>query len=72
MKKTNNILLVSIVIISLFGLLMIYSASYVWADYKFGDSFKFLKTQGIFLAVGYILMIIISKIDYNSKKRTCQ
>ena len=64
MKKTNNILLVSIVIISLFGLLMIYSASYVWADYKFGDSFKFLKTQGIFLAVGYILMIIISKIDY--------
>ena len=65
MKKTNLILLISVVIISLFGLLMIYSASYVWAEYKFDDPYKFLKTQGIFLILGYIIMIVVSKIDYH-------
>ena len=43
---------------------MIYSSSYVWAEYKFGDSFRYVKLQGIFLFVGVFLMIIISKIDY--------
>jgi len=64
MKKMNIILLVSIIIISLFGLLMIYSASYVWAEYKFDDAYKFLKSQGIFLLIGYVIMYIVSKIDY--------
>ena len=56
MKKTNLILLISVVIISLFGLLMIYSASYVWAEYKFDDPYKFFKTQFIFLILGNLIM----------------
>ena len=43
---------------------MIYSASYVWAEYKFDNPYKFLKTQGIFLIVGYIIMLIVANIDY--------
>lgn len=64
MKKMNLILLISVVIISLFGLLMIYSASYVWAEYKFNDPYKFLKTQGFFLIIGYVIMLIVANIDY--------
>lgn len=64
MKKMNLILLISIIVISLFGLMMIYSASYVWAEYKFDDPYKFLKTQAIFLGIGYFIMYIVSKIDY--------
>ena len=60
----NLTLLISVVIISLFGLLMIYSASYVWAEYKFNDPYKFLKTQGIFVLLGYIIMLIVANIDY--------
>jgi len=44
---------------------MIYSASFVWAEYKFNDPFKFVKMQSIFLFVGIILMIVLSKIDYH-------
>lgn len=66
MKKINLILLISVIIISLFGLLMIYSSSYVWAEYKFNDPYKFLKTQGIFLIIGYIIMYIVSKINYQN------
>ena len=43
---------------------MIYSSSYIWADYKFGDGFRYVKLQGLFLLVGTFLMLIISKIDY--------
>lgn len=64
MKKVDLILLISIIIISIFGLLMIYSASYVWAEYKFNNKYKFAITQGLFLIVGYLIMIITLKIPY--------
>ena len=64
MKKVDLILLFSIIILSLFGLLMIYSSSYVWAEYKFNDPYKFLKSQAIFLITGYLIMTIVAKIPY--------
>ena len=64
MKKLDIVLLISIITISIFGVIMVYSASYVWAEYKFNDPFKFVKNQAIFLILGIILMIIISKINY--------
>ena len=64
MKKIDWTLLISVVIISIFGILMIYSASYIWAEYKYGDALKYVKNQGLFFIIGLILMIIISKIDY--------
>ncbi len=65
MKKKGYILLISsVLLISLFGILMIYSASNVWASYKFNDPYKFVKNQGLFFIIGVILMFIISKINY--------
>lgn len=48
---------------------MIYSSSYVWAEYKFDDPYKYLKSQTIFLIIGYIVMIIISKFPYQNYKK---
>ena len=64
-KGIDKPLLIGVILISLFGIVMIYSASFVWASYKFDDPFKFVKMQSIFLVVGIILMIILSKIDYH-------
>ena len=69
MKKINIFLLISVVIISLFGVLMIYSSSYIWAEYKFNDPYKFLKSQLIFLILGYIIMFIVSKINYQKYQK---
>ena len=44
---------------------MIYSASFVWAEYKFDDPYKFVKMQSIFLIAGIIIMFVLSKIDYH-------
>lgn len=64
MKKIDKLVLISVIIISLFGLLMIYSSSSIWAEYKFNDPYKFLKTQGIFLIIGYFIIYIVSNIPY--------
>ena len=62
--KFNKTLFVSIIIISLFGILMIYSASHIWAEYKYGDALKYVKNQGLFFIIGLFLMIFFSKLDY--------
>lgn len=65
MKKNIDIyLFFAVIILILFGLIMIYSSSYIWAEYKFDDPFKYVKNQGLFIGIGIVLMIIISKIDY--------
>ena len=56
-KKVELLLLISVITISIFGLIMIYSASYVWAEYKFNDPFKFVKNQTIFFLVGVFLQL---------------
>ena len=64
MIKNNKDLLIAIFLISLFGLIMIYSASSIWAFYKYNDAFKYVKAQGLFLIVGFIIMKILYNIDY--------
>lgn len=64
MKKTNNLLFFLVIGIALFGIIMIYSASCIWAEYKFQDPFKFIKAQGIFFIVGIFIMLFLSKTDY--------
>ena len=65
MKKFDIKLFIGVIIICIFGILMIYSSSSIWSEYKFNDSFRFLKLQTMFFVIGLILMIIVSKIDYH-------
>ena len=69
MKKERTFLLIGIILLSIFGLIMIYSASNVWSEYKFNDPYKYIKSQGLFLIVGYIALFIISKISYLEYKK---
>ncbi|GAB2542949.1 stage V sporulation protein E [Gracilibacillus alcaliphilus] len=62
--KPDYLLIGIIFAILLFGTVMIYSASSIWAAYKFGDSFYFLKRQILFAGVGVISMMIVSHIPY--------
>ncbi len=60
----DKILFLTVIVLSIFGLFMIYSSSSIWADYKFHDSFHYVKYQGLFFLVGFFVMIFISKIPY--------
>ena len=67
--KIDKKLLISILILSIFGLLMIYSASNIWSEYKYNDPYKFIKNQLLFFIIGLILIYIITKLDINFIKK---
>ena len=62
--KKRKILLIVFIILSI-GLLMVYSSSHIWAQYKENDSFYYFKRQAIFVIVGLLLLFFFSKIDYH-------
>ena len=64
-KKYDRILFLSVIVLMIFGVIMIYSASSIWANYKFNDSFYYVKRQLFFSVIGVILMLSISKVDYS-------
>ena len=63
--KLNKWLFIDVIFLMLFGLLMIYSSSSIWAEYKFGNSWHYVLYQGVFIVISIILIIILSKIDYH-------
>lgn len=64
MKKYAKILVGSVLSLSIFGIIMIYSSSNVWAAYKYNNPYKFLISQSVFFIIGLIIIIILKKIDY--------
>ena len=71
MQKIYKILLfISVTLLIIIGIIMIYSSSHIWAEYKYNDPYKYMKQQLIFAIIGFVLMYFISKIniDYYYKK----
>ena len=48
---------------------MIYSSSYIYAQYKYNNPYRYVILQGIFFCMGIFVMYIFSKIDYNIYKK---
>ena len=68
-NKMDIPLLISIIIISIFGIIMIYSASSIWAEYKFHDAYKFAKNQAFFFLIAIIICLKVSKINLDFLKK---
>lgn len=59
-------LFIAITIICAFGLVMVFSSSYYYAQDKGLDNgYYYLKNQAIYFALGMALMLVISRIDYH-------
>ncbi|MFD3448044.1 stage V sporulation protein E [Microbacteriaceae bacterium 4G12] len=64
-KKAPDLVLVTVTLLLLtVGMIMVYSASAIWASYKFNDSFFFAKRQLLFAGLGVVAMFFIMNIDY--------
>ncbi|WP_027963106.1 stage V sporulation protein E [Halalkalibacillus halophilus] len=62
--RMDYILLTAILSLLFIGLVMVYSASSIWSEYKFADETFYLKRQAIFLTVGIVALYVTSKIPY--------
>ena len=63
--QMDTTFLVLVLVLVIFGLVMLFSASYAFAYYNYGNSFHFILRQGIFAVGGVTMMLAISKIDYH-------
>ena len=63
MKKTSYYIICLFLIIFI-GLVMIYSSSMIWAEYKTGNKYYYLIRQILFFIIGLALFILSSKISY--------
>lgn len=64
-KKIDKPLLITTILLTIFGVLMVYSASNVVAQYKYDNKAYYFNRQLIFACIGFIVMILIIHLDLN-------
>ena len=60
----SSLLLLVVLGMVLFGLIMVYSASFIYAQDKMGDGFAFIRKQLIYAGMGLIALLITSRIPH--------
>lgn len=69
-KKNNKLLpfdyyiLLCVLLLVFIGIVMVFSASFVQAGYKFSDPYHFLKRSVVYAILGIVFMIIFSRVNY--------
>jgi cell division protein FtsW len=64
MKKFDYPLLITILILTVFGLFMIYNSSSYIAFRDFGDKYHYIKEQAVWAAIGIAVLFISSRFPY--------
>jgi cell division protein FtsW len=62
LEKLTNYFLINIFFLILFGIIMVFSASYMYATENMGSSYYFLTKQLVFIAMGVAMAILFSKL----------
>jgi len=65
----DAILTGTVIALIAFGVVMVYSASAVFAHQKYGSGHYFLLRQSLYALVGLPLMVILARLDYSSLRR---
>lgn len=69
-KKNNKLLpfdyyiLICVLLLVFIGIVMVFSASFVQAGYKFSDPYHFLKRSVVYAILGIVFMMIFSRVNY--------
>ncbi len=61
--KRNKKMVFYILLVTALGLVSVYSASRVWAEYRFDDAYYFVKRQLLFAILGIVVMVSASKLS---------
>ena len=69
MKSGDFLIVLITMALVIFGVTMVFSASYYTAISVYGDPYFFLKREIVFAVVGTILMLITASVDYHIYKK---
>jgi len=65
----DHTILLLAVVLTCFGVVMVYSSSSIMSAKRYADGFFFLKRQGAYALIGFGLMAILMQIDYHRLRR---
>lgn len=65
MRKIDGMLLVTVILLTFFGLLMIYEASSYIAFRDFGDKYYYLRSQSVWMLLGFSALAFFTFFDYH-------
>lgn len=68
-RKIDFPLLISVILLTIFGLIMVYDSSVVQAFADYGDKYFYIKQQVIWVVLGFISLGLFSIIDYRFLKK---
>jgi cell division protein FtsW len=61
LEKLTNYFLINVFFLMLFGVIMVFSASYMYATENMGSSYFFLTKQLIFIAAGFLVALVFAR-----------
>lgn len=62
--QVDYLLLLPVVALVIFGLIMVYSASFIFAEERTGNGFHFIQRQLIFAAIGFFALYLGWRVDH--------
>ena len=68
-KRYDIIIILVTLVLVIIGTVMIYSSSSIMATERFNDGYYFLKKQLVFVLLGLVIMIVMSKIPYRHLRK---
>ena len=69
MRSIRSSLFVTVSVLVAIGIVMIYSASAIYADGNMGDSFYYIKRHLAYLAIGLVMMLVTMAVNMNTLRR---
>ena len=67
--RDDKFFLISVILLAVYGTVMVFSAGYAYADFRYGDALYFVKRQSVWLGVGIAVMLLVSRLDIDIIKR---
>ena len=68
-NRPDSIFIIAVVLLAVYGSVMVFSAGYAYADFRYNDGLYFVKRQAVWLVIGIIAMITVSRIDIDLIRR---
>ena len=67
--RFDSVFLICVIALSVYGSVMVLSAGYAYAAFRYGDALYFIKRQAVWLFIGLSAMIAVSRTDLSMLKR---
>ncbi len=58
LKDTEKLFLLTVILLSALGTVMVFSSGYAYSEFRYGDAFYFVKRQSLFLLIGLGVMVV--------------